>query len=183
MAHISKPMATIDMTKSKSMRSEEMLSEQFSAVSAVRRKVRGSDWNTWETAELRGLFGVPDRFVVLWRQTPSGRRNIRTVAFEIKRDKWKRALIQAYRYLAFADMSIVVLDAEFVHRALPHLNEFKKSNVGLISLTSEGALCWHHVPRFQKPYLSSARLFLRNAISAHLFSTPKRLHGPSIKWK
>jgi hypothetical protein len=144
--------------------------------------MRYQDWESWEAHELQGLVGVPDKFLVLWKSTCSGNRVIRTIAFEIKRDNWRRALVQAYRYLAFADYSFVVMDAAFVHRPITAIDQFKRANIGLLSVSKTGEVEWHYTPRLSRPYSDSARTFLREAIHAHLFDIPKRNGGPTIKW-
>ncbi|MDG0032733.1 hypothetical protein MMB68_24600 [Priestia sp. Y58] len=56
----------------------------------------------------------------------------RTVAIEGKLNNWKAGLTQAIRYQRFAEQVYVALDEDFVHRA--DLEEFKKFNIGLISV-------------------------------------------------
>lgn len=170
------------MKKNAGFRSEKLLSQAFEAAATVKGKLRYGDWESWEAHELRGLFGVPDSLLVLWKQTTSKKRQVRTVAFEIKREKWRRALIQAYRYLAFADYSFVVMDAAYVHRALAAIDDFKRANVGLLSVSKTKNVEWHYTPHLQRPYSESAQTFLQEAIKAHLFNAPKRKAGPTIKW-
>ena len=49
--------------------------------------------------------------------------------------------MQAYRYASFADYSFVVLDEAYVHRAVAGLNQFKRSNIGLLSVRLDGGVC------------------------------------------
>ncbi|WP_322552810.1 hypothetical protein [Priestia megaterium] len=56
----------------------------------------------------------------------------KTVAIEGKLNNWKAGLTQAIRYQRFAEQVYVALDEDFVHRA--NLEEFKKYNIGLISV-------------------------------------------------
>jgi len=166
----------------KGFKSEMALSEAFNASVTIKEKMQYHDWNMWEVRELQGLFGVPDHLLVLWKQTQGGHRILRTLSFELKRENWRRALVQAYRYLAFSEYSFVVMDQAYVHRALSGISEFKRANVGLISISSTGSIIWHFLPGFRRPYMDSARLFLKNAIQSHLFNAPIRQEGPQIKW-
>lgn len=73
------------------------------------------------------------------------------IAFEAKLKNWQRALTQAYRYRWFADISYVVLDEHFAHKALENIVQFKNANVGLITLSDVGKITYHHSPLAQKP--------------------------------
>lgn len=52
-------------------------------------------------------------------------------AFEIKLEKWKIALNQAYRNTNFANKSYVILPKEVAKRALKYEYQFKRRSVGL----------------------------------------------------
>jgi len=52
-------------------------------------------------------------------------------AFELKISNWRKALMQAYRYKYFADVSIVVLPPETLKTASRYINTFKAIKVGL----------------------------------------------------
>lgn len=163
---------------------EKKISSAFSISQCVKNGLDYGDWHAWEASEVKGLFGIPDHIVVLWRKDNRGRLTIRTVALEVKLVKWQRALIQAYRYAAFADYSLVVLDRAFVHRALASLDDFKRANIGLLSVDRQGHVEWHHRPRYQRPYSEINRRSLNTAIKEHVFgNTDARSGGGStIKW-
>ncbi|PIE95584.1 hypothetical protein CO726_09790 [Bacillus fungorum] len=57
------------------------------------------------------------------------------VAIEGKLSNWQSGLAQAIRYQRFARSTYVALDVDYIHRV--DLNEFKKYNVGLISVGSK----------------------------------------------
>ncbi|HDR7949122.1 TPA: hypothetical protein QCY38_002761 [Bacillus toyonensis] len=57
------------------------------------------------------------------------------VAIEGKLSNWQSGLTQAIRYQRFAKSVYVALDVDYIHRV--DLNEFKKYNVGLISVGSK----------------------------------------------
>ena len=117
-------------------RSEKDLASVFSSEACIRQGFRYSGWSSWERDELEGLFGIPDRIAVFWKNDALGRRIVRTFAFEVKRHHWKRALMQAYRYASFADYSFVVLDHAYVHRAVAGLSHFERANIsGYVELT------------------------------------------------
>ncbi|WP_458353927.1 hypothetical protein [Peribacillus frigoritolerans] len=58
-----------------------------------------------------------------------------TIAIEGKLNNWQSGLTQAIRYQRFAQSTYVALDEDYVHRV--DLEEFKKYNVGLISVGSK----------------------------------------------
>lgn len=53
------------------------------------------------------------------------------IAFELKLEKWRDALQQAYKNTCFAHKSFVVLPEYFALRAIRNLYEFEKRSVGL----------------------------------------------------
>ena len=59
------------------------------------------------------------------------------VAFEMKLEKWKQALFQAYRNSSFAHYSYVVLPLETAKRAANHEYEFIRRGVGLCAVGDE----------------------------------------------
>lgn len=77
----------------------------------------------------------------------------KVIAIEVKLHNWKRALIQAFKYLVFANQSYVAMDADYVHRAKVNMDEFRKSNVGLVSISFNGKIeriytpVWRHSRR------------------------------------
>jgi hypothetical protein len=114
-------------------------------------------WLRWEETELKGLAGRPDFLVGYARH--DGRRRLRvvTVAFELKLMNWKRALVQAFRYCAFAHYSYVVMDRAHLKPVLRSLGHFKRANIGLISCSLAGDPVVHHRPRFCRPYSEPLR--------------------------
>lgn len=60
------------------------------------------------------------------------------VAIEAKLSDWRRALGQAYRHLDFAQRSFVLLDATRSASAIQNIVQFKRLNVGLITLYPSG---------------------------------------------
>lgn len=127
------------------------------------------DWNTTEVQELEGYFGIPDVVFGFGKTCSNGRRIIRIVSFEFKRENWKRALIQAYRYSSFSDYSYVVLDQCYIRRALKNLSEFKRTNIGLISIDVSGFIQTISKPKLRKPYSQSLREGVRHRFESDLF--------------
>lgn len=60
------------------------------------------------------------------------------VAIEAKLSNWKRALEQAYRYLEYASESWVLLDSARASGARKNIEQFKKLNIGFITLEKSG---------------------------------------------
>lgn len=116
------------------------------------RFVDASLYPTIACIEPKGLFGVPDLVIANFEESKNQFKIIRTYAFELKLYDWRRALIQAYKYQAFSNYSFVLLDEEFIQRALNHLDLFVLSNIGLISLHQSGNFLVHHFPDSNDPY-------------------------------
>lgn len=114
------------------------------------KEIKAHDYKSQYKLEVDGLFGIPD--LVVLQNKKNGR--IRSLAFEMKLSNWKRALIQAYRYRAFAERTFVVLDHSKISPAKKHIEKFKKSKVGLISVDNAGNIVIHYFPNKEKPYSS-----------------------------
>lgn len=73
-----------------------------------------------------------------WLKIKQPRPPINTIyAIEAKIKDWKRALYQASRYKEFANQSWVLLDNHYCRPALDNLGEFKKRNIGLLTIDAE----------------------------------------------
>jgi hypothetical protein len=114
--------------------------------------VDSSFYPTIGISELEGLFGIPDLVIANLEITNDQLNVYRTFAFEMKLSNWKRALIQAYKYQAFADYSFVVIDQSKVHLALRNIERFYLSNIGLISVNTNSFITVHYFPKESKPY-------------------------------
>jgi hypothetical protein len=110
--------------------------------------------------ELRGLFGIPD--VIVARHI--GHDSFHAVAFEMKISNWQHALMQAFRYRAFADRSYVCMDQKFVHRAVLHIDRFLAAGVGLLSVDTAGMISVHYDPPHEEPYSAAKRAKLAELI-------------------
>lgn len=103
--------------------------------------------------EPKGLFGIPDLLIINADPSQVGcKEHLQTFAFEMKLRKWKRALIQAFRYKAFSNYSYVLVDMDHVNPALYNIEQFKISNVGLISVNQYGNYHVHFQPYFDSPF-------------------------------
>ncbi|WP_110513776.1 hypothetical protein [Herpetosiphon llansteffanensis] len=100
--------------------------------------------------QLKGYFGIPDLTYISPKDPNAS--ELLSIACELKLSHWQKALIQAYRYRSFVQQAYVIMDAAFVHRALKHLEKFHKSNVGLISVSTEGEIITHYSPKVMEPY-------------------------------
>jgi hypothetical protein len=114
--------------------------------------------------EVPGLFGIPDVLLAFLPQSSSGVR-LRAVGFEVKLKNWRRALIQAYRYAAFCELSFVVLDETAATKPLENIDFFIRSNIGLITLSPSSDLDIRFFPRPQPPYCPVTRSKLEKLIT------------------
>ena len=105
-----------------------------------------------------GLFGVPDLLIATVGFEGGEDPSLAVFAFEMKLTNWPRALIQAFRYKAFADRSFVVLDADYVHRAVASLQRFERSGVGLLSIAEDSSVIEHFMPSRRTPYCEPLHL-------------------------
>lgn len=142
---------------------EKEMAEVFLLNSQLNIDSKYSEWNKWQEVELGGFFGIPDVIMAFGKLNTSGKKIIRTHAFELKLKNWKRALMQAYRYSAFSHYSYVVLDYAHAQSALTHIDMFQRSNIGLATLDITGKIIVHNMPKFQKPY--SEQLYKNLSVS------------------
>ena len=153
----------------RSFRTESELTEVILRSRQFHDILGHTGWSRWEEREVEGLFGVPDFVCAFGSLSSSGDRMIHTFAFEMKLRNWRRALIQAFRYAAFAHFSYVVMDHEHVDRATRQLSLFRRCNVGLISVKPDGETVVHAHPRYQEPYSDSLGTLLVERVSRALF--------------
>lgn len=113
--------------------------------------LENADWSTY-FIEPRGLFGIPDLVVVHARKNKFGNTTFTKIAFEMKLSNWQRALMQAFRYRAFANKSYVMLDAKFTNRAMKHIGSFRNANIGLLTIDKEGIVVTYFDPEHNSPY-------------------------------
>ena len=73
------------------------------------------------------------------------------IAIEAKLSDWRRALMQAYRYLDFATQSWVLIDAANSGPAFRNIAEFKRLNVGLAVIGPETLVRKLFAPSKQEP--------------------------------
>lgn len=107
--------------------------------------------NNCVALEPLGLFGIPD-VLVLNIKNDNGEEYTETIAFELKLRKWKRALVQAFKYRAFAEKSYVVIDEGNVGPAIKSIEMFQKSNIGLLSIDEGGTVKSYFEPNSEDPY-------------------------------
>ena len=62
----------------------------------------------------------------------------RVLAFEVKLERWRDALDQAYRCLAFAHLAYVVVPVAAARRATRHESEFRRRGVGIVCVDDSG---------------------------------------------
>jgi hypothetical protein len=66
------------------------------------------------------------------------------VSFEAKLTKWKAAMHQAFRNTSFSHESFIVVPESVVARAIAHLEEFDRRNVGICFLKQGVLVVAHH---------------------------------------
>lgn len=113
--------------------------------------------NAYITKEFKGYFGIPDLVIFDVNEDNSIAPLGKAVAIELKLSNWKRAIEQAYRYKAFADLSLVVIDASRIKPVLDHIDYFKKSRIGLVSFSVNGDLDEIFLPPLEVPYATNLR--------------------------
>jgi hypothetical protein len=90
------------------------------------------------------------------------------VGIEAKLKNWQRALTQAYRYKHFSNCVYVVLDEHYARPAIKAIDEFKRFNVGLVSI-SEAELTVHFTSKENDPFKSAPFIRASEAILANCF--------------
>ena len=115
----------------------------------IQEIINQDNMKTYYENEAKGLFGIPDLIIT---KKPVNNTEVKTIAFEMKLSKWKRALIQAFRYKAFAELSYVMMDNKKINPALKNIESFKNSNIGLLSIDIDGNVFIHYTPTKEIPY-------------------------------
>jgi hypothetical protein len=118
--------------------------------------------------EPKGLFGIPDIVVINFEIYPDNKKVARSFAFELKIRKWQRALIQAYKYLAFSNFSYVILDHSYINPAIKNIDLFRKANVGLISVDFSGIFYSHYTPSYSEPYNTDLENKFKNIVTQNI---------------
>ncbi len=103
----------------------------------------------------------------------------KNIAIEAKLKNWKRALMQAYRYKWFANQSYVILDSKNIKAAINKINEFKKYNVGLAEISTDGVIKKHFKPKKEKPYSNNMTILFNERVKKEL-SHSKQMGSPSF---
>jgi hypothetical protein len=80
------------------------------------------------------------------------RRHVTTsISVELKLSKWKDALNQAKRGSSFTQYQYVAIDEDHVKKAKNQISHFIDSNVGLLSIDSDGECTFHYRPERNTP--------------------------------
>lgn len=113
--------------------------------------------------EVEGFFGIPDIVVV---NTSNGIR--KSYAYEAKLKNWQRAIVQAFRYKAFVNISCVIMDHDHINPALSQYERFVRSNVGLMSIDDSGEVYCHYRPYEEIPYSPSTEFKFNKMVMSEL---------------
>ncbi len=105
-----------------------------------------------------GIYSVSNKYSFPFRTN---------IAIEAKLKDWKRALKQAYRYKWFAEYSVVVLDEHYSKKAIENIAVFKKYNVGLATISLDGAMIKHYFPVLETPYDLKMKMLFSEKFMSH----------------
>lgn len=132
--------------------SELSLYDDFIQSSMFRKIIQNLGYYSICISEFKGLFGIPDLLIINYEVKDGKPHILQTIAFEMKLSNWKRALIQAYRYKAFAEKSFVVIDKNYLHLVNNNRKEFDLSEIGLISGESKNDFDVFIPAKYSEPY-------------------------------
>lgn len=96
------------------------------------------------------------------------------VGIEAKLKNWQRALTQAYRYKHFSNCVYVVLDEHYARPAIKAIDEFKRFNVGLVSI-SETELTVHFTSTENEPFKAAPFIRASEAILTSCFQANQKM--------
>lgn len=105
--------------------------------------------------EAEGMIGRPDILL-------KSKRDKKIITIEVKLKNWKRALQQAYKYRSFSDIAFICMDEKNIKPALANMDMFKKSNIGLISISSQNELKVYFEPTLKSAYVRQLRDIANN---------------------
>lgn len=154
-------------------KTEEQLFEVAITSPFIQNMVDSLVYTTYAYIEPQGLFGIPDLLVANIKFDPKEAKIYRSFAFEMKLSNWRRALIQAYRYLSFVNYAFVVIDRSSQKPAVDHISEFALSNIGLISVDKSGFFSLHYYPKFNQPYSYDMECKLKRLLLRERDNNPK----------
>ncbi|OQP58836.1 hypothetical protein A3860_39190 [Niastella vici] len=95
--------------------------------------------------------------------------SLSNIAIEAKLKNWRRALHQAFKYKWFAEKSFVVLDSQNSQPAIKNIGEFKKLNVGLAEIATDGRLSIHYKPQKESPINPAMWMLLNETLRKDVF--------------
>ena len=152
--------------------SELSLYDDFIQSSLFRKIIQNLGNYSICISEFKGLFGIPDLLIINYAVKDGKPHILQTVAFEMKLSKWKRALIQAYRYKAFAETSYVVIDKKYLHLINNNRKEFNLSEIGLISGESKNDFDVFVPAKYSEPYSKTLTEKLHRKVINDILLTP-----------
>lgn len=141
----------------------------------------------FQAREIKGLFGVPDFVAAVVPSNADRACSTPSIAFEMKLSDWRRGLIQAFRYRAFARVAYLVLDGSRIGPAVANTERFERSNVGLVGIETDGQFTVYHEPQDEEPFcpeLVERFIQVIHANGAHATVSPaavgRSAAGPSV---
>jgi len=152
--------------------SELSLYDDFIQSSMFRKIIQNLGYYSICISEFKGLFGIPDLLIINYEVKDGKPHILQTIAFEMKLSNWKRALIQAYRYKAFAEKSFVVIDKNYLHLVNNNQKEFDLSEIGLISGESKNDFNVYIPAKYSEPYSKPLTEKFHRKVINDFLSTP-----------
>jgi hypothetical protein len=73
------------------------------------------------------------------------------VSVEAKVKDWKRAGEQALRHQHFVNQAYVALPSRYINPALKNINDFQKSNLGLLEISEDNKILQRFIPEYLTP--------------------------------
>lgn len=114
---------------------------------------------------------VPD--LVLFSRR--GRSLQYVVSIEFKLSNWRKAISQAFRHRNFGNEAYVVLDEAAITPAIAHVDEFRRANVGLLSISSSGELKAWFLPEPRLPFSTEFSVSFSKALLTRRHIRPTEL--------
>lgn len=114
---------------------------------------------------------VPD--LVLFSR--KGRSVQYVVSIEFKLSNWRRAIGQAFRHRNFGNEAYVVLDEASIAPAVANVDEFKRTNIGLLSISSSGELKAWFLPEPRLPFSAEFSVSFSKALLTRSHIAPAEL--------
>jgi len=123
--------------------------------------------------EVKTPFGIPD--LVLFEKREDTLTHI--FAFELKLNKWRKALSQAFKYKSFSNVAFVILDSYCIKPAFNHLSLFISANICLASIDNQGNFMIYNAPTIDKPFSLNIKNEFLNFFNYQLYEDVESINS------